>query len=162
MTANGKIVEHAKTIAGGILIIVVGCGLVWYYGGNPFDELALIRHAHVTSGAIVEANEDVEHGDRNQPYWSSWGSYEYSTPDGRRFHGGYSGPGRKNRDSGDRVEIEYLPDNPAVSRIKGDGCSSVREFLWRRIGLGVFLLGMFGGLGLHLIRSGVRDHRHRK
>ena len=55
------------------------------------------------------------------------------------------------------IEVEYLPDDPSVSRIKGSGCQSVTEWLWRNVGLGIVLLAMLVAPSIVLFRQGFRE-----
>jgi hypothetical protein len=55
------------------------------------------------------------------------------------------------------IEVEYLPNNPSVSRIKGDGSASITDWLWRKAGLGSLLLALFVSPGIILLRNGIRD-----
>jgi hypothetical protein len=55
------------------------------------------------------------------------------------------------------IEVEYLPENPAVSRIKGDGSPTVLDWLWRKLGLGGLLLALFLAPGCMMLRDVIRS-----
>jgi hypothetical protein len=83
-------------------------------------------------------------------------------PDGRSFKGTAEGSGRLKEQFQDLtepypIEIEYLPDNPDVSRIKGSGCGSVTELLWRKIGLGGLILVGLCWIPVGLLWKGLKD-----
>lgn len=141
---SSKIPQTVKNILFGIFFMLL-LFLIWYHaiGGNPLNELALIRRAQITTGTLVETFEE----EREKPEYSGGGEYYiykgvyvYRLPFGREF--------KVVTESDDnqfekQVEVEYLPDNPAISRVKGDGCQSIIEFLWRKAGLGSILLAIF-------------------
>ncbi len=152
---NKQPFEPYKAILWGVLLILGAWGVGYYLRGNPFDELALIRRAQITTGFLVETQEsDREDVDEQ----GDIGVYTYSLPDGRTFkattHSAVS-PGQLQ----EHQEVEYLPDNPAVSRIRGDGCRSVMGWLWLTVVTGGILLAIFVIPGIRLLRNGVRDIR---
>jgi len=163
VTTGYQIGDSVKTLLCGFLWILGVCWFWYYVAGNPLDELALIRRAQVAPGFIVDTWEDVEDGDRGQATWFHGATYTYHIPDGREFtQSTKSTSGRLKEEFQDLqrpypVEVEYLPDNPAVNRIKGDGCASITEWLWRKVGLGGLLLALFASPGIVLLRNGVRD-----
>ena len=113
------------------LVLIAGCLWFWIYLlGNPINELALIRRGVTAKGFITDPNDSYD--------------YEFRLPNGQMVKGetgaiSYYMPGHV-------VEVEYLPDNPAVNRIKGDGCSTVTEWLWLNVGL--LILFFSPGVGL--------------
>lgn len=146
------------------LVMLIGGFWFWHYlVGNPFDDLALIRRGHTVQGFIVNAWEDAESGDEGGTQWLHSAIYKYRLPDGREFT-------QRTKDKSGRlrtelrdlaqpfpVEVEYLPDNPEVSRIKGDGSLHLFDWLWRKLGLGSLLLALFVAPGFKMLLSAVRD-----
>ena len=146
--------------------MVVVAWLFWYFFvGNPFDELALIQRGRTVSGFIVDTWENAESGDSGGTQWFHAVIYKYRLPDGREFT-------RRTKERSGRlkdefrvltqpypVEVEYLPDKPLVSRLKGDGSDSMFDWLWRNAGLGSVLLVVFLGPGIVMLRNGFRDIR---
>jgi len=111
------------------LVLIAGGLWFWIYLlGNPINELALIRHGVTAKGVIKDVSS----------------SYEFRLPNGQMVKGKTGEITYYMPESG--VEVEYLPDNPAVSRIKGDGCSTVTGWLWRNVGL--LILFFSPGVGL--------------
>lgn len=161
MATNNEVIGSVKTLAWGILWIL-GAVWFWHYSfGNPLDELALIRRAQIAPGSIVDTWEDVGDDDYGRAHWSNKATYTYRLPDGREFtKSTKSVSGRLKETFRDLqqpypIEVEYLPDKPMVSRIKGDGSDSIMDWLWRKVGLGGVLLILFASPGIILLRNGV-------
>jgi len=154
--------DSVRTILWGMTWIAGAC---WLWGGiigNPLDELALIRRARIAPGRIVHTWEDVDDSDDGRTLWSHGVTYTYRLPDGRelRQDSPYA-PGRLRDEFRDLqepypVEVEYLPEDPRVNRIKGDGSESLWELFWRELILGGFLLAAFSAPGVVLVRDGLR------
>lgn len=147
---NNKYRESIKSILLGIVFIFVAI-LLWYHiVGNPLDELALIQGAKVTTGNLVDTYESESEDYRGRMSFSEVGIYAFRLSDGREFKTqGYL--------TDEQVEIEYLPDNPSTNRVKGEGCQSITELLWRKVLLGVFLFALLITPGITVLRNGVRD-----
>lgn len=154
MATNNKLTQPLKTLTWGVLAIVAACWFWLYLAGNPVDELALIRRAQIAAGSLVDTYENELEDNRGRVYLSDVGVYTYRVPDGREFKTTTRVPTGQLKE---RQEVEYLPDNPAVSRIRGDGCRSVVEWLWRKVGLGGLLLALYVSPGVVLIREAFRD-----
>jgi hypothetical protein len=121
--------DRLKTVLLGLLLLTGGFRFWLYLFGNPINELTLIRRGVAAKGFIT--NHSVSY-------------YEFRLPNGQMVKGetgaiSYYMPGHV-------VEVEYLPDNPAVNRIKGDGCSTVTEWIWSNVGL--LILFFSPGVGL--------------
>jgi len=143
--------ESTKTIIHGILIFIGGI-LFWYHTvGNVFDELSLIQNAKITTGTLESTYEEENEDDRGKVHISEVGVYSFHIPDGRKFYTRTYNPFDKS------IEIEYLPDNPSVNRAKGDGCQSITEWLWRKIGFGGLFLVLVISPGFVLIKNGVKE-----
>jgi hypothetical protein len=165
MATTNEYSDSVKTLIWGVIWILGACWFWYYLAGNPLDELALIRRAQVAPGFIVDTWEDAESGDEGGTHWSHGATYTYRIPDGREFtQSAAIRSGRLKEEFQDLqqpypIEVEYLPDNPTVSRIKGDGCESIMGWLLRKIGLGSLLLALLASPGIALLRNGVRDIR---
>jgi hypothetical protein len=163
MGGNYKLSNPIKEIIGGIIWIVVACLLFYSSLGNPLEELALIRNAKVAQGFIVDTLEDVEDGDDGSARWFYKIIYTYHLPDGREFTqstksiSGQLEERLRNLKNPHPIEVEYLPNNPTVSRPKGMGSDNLTDWLWRKAGLGSFLLILFVSPGIVLIFRGVRE-----
>ncbi|MEN6426694.1 MAG: DUF3592 domain-containing protein [Phycisphaerales bacterium] len=156
-----------KIAAFGVLLLLGACWFWWHEAGNPLVELALIRNGLAAPGLITDAWEDVEEDDKGGDHWFHSVVYTYRLADGREFTGKVHGRGRLRDDiarytSLNRtypITVEYLPPDPSVSRIKGSGCQSYVEWLWRKMGVGLILLALFCSPGVYLILHAVRDAR---
>jgi CheY-like chemotaxis protein len=119
-----KYKDQAKTIAWGLLAVAAAIWFWFSIEGNPIHELALIRESKIVTGSIIHTAENETDTD----------VYSYRLPDRREFIASTSGDGKlidklPELTEPDPIEIEYLADNPEVSRIKGTGCQSVFEWL---------------------------------
>lgn len=157
--------DAARSMVWGVVMCVVA---LWFWHGlvgNPFDDLELIRRGQTVQGFIVGSWEDPESGDNGGTHWFHGVVYKYRVPAGQEFT-------QRTRQSSGRlrpefrdlvqpvpIEVEYLPDNPTVSRIKGDGSPSLFDWLWRKVGLGLLLLALFLSPGLMMLRIAIRDLR---
>lgn len=156
MATPPKLSDSIKTLLWGILWIAVALGFMHHITGNPLDELALIRRAHVAVGSLADTFEHEQEDERGRVYLSDVGVYTFRTPAGQQFNASTRVPtGQLSK----QQEVEYLPDNPAVNRIRGDGCASIFEWLWRKVGLGIILLALSLSPGMTLLRNGIRDIR---
>ncbi len=159
--------ESIKTILWGVLWVVGACWFYFALGGNPLAELALIQRARIAPGSIVDTWEEYDgESDAGQDLWSHGSTYTYRLPDGREFTQSTEGWGQLKDAFFDLqepypVEVEYLPEDPKVSRIRGDGSSSVREWIWRQGVFGSLLLALFLSPGIVLLRNGLRQLKRR-
>ena len=117
-----------------VLLLVFG---VWIWANpgrlNPIDELSLIRHGQGARAVLV--NVDERDTDDGVPF--DIGTYSFRSPDGRDFNT-FSETARGSLKQ--ELEVEYLPDDPRVNRIKGDGIDDVSMWLWHRLGGGALIL----------------------
>jgi len=155
--------DSAKMVMWGVLWIVGACWFWYYLVGNPFDEFALIHRGQTTPGSIIDTWEEVEDDTFGRAVWFHGATYTYRLPDGREFtqrsqvRSGRLGEEFRNLTEPYPVEIEYLPENPSVSRIKGDGHDSLWSWLLLKVGLGSLLLAVFVSPGLILLRNVARN-----
>jgi len=56
-------------------------------------------------------------------------------------------------------EIEYLPNKPDISRIKGSGGQSITELLWRKVGLGGLFLVFLLSFGFYFVRHAIKEFK---
>ena len=155
--------DWAKYAIWGVLWIG---GVCWFwYGlrGNPLDELALIQRGETTLGFIIDTWEDVEDSDDGRALWSHGAIYTYCPPGEREFTqhteegSGRLSPELRNLTCPYPIEVEYLPDRPAISRIKGSGHNNILSWLILRIGLGGLLLILFSIPGIGLLKQAIHN-----
>lgn len=140
-----------KTIFLGICLTIIGFYFWFHIVGNILDELRLISRAQVTNGFLVETTEIETEGPQDKINISERGIYAFHLPNGEEYKS-YSDVATEKQ-----VEIEYLSDDPWVNRVKGDGCQSVIEWIWRKVGLGSLFLVMVLSPGCLVIKNGVRE-----
>jgi hypothetical protein len=145
-----------KTMLSGLICLILGFGF-WYLllgrtsVGNPLTDWALLRHGRTVSGLIVDAEEDVGDGPNGRAVWSNGLQYTYQIPDGRKFTASQDFSGRlpKELEIPTAVEVEYLPENPQISRIKGTGSESVWHYIPRvAVNLGLLALCLLPGASI--------------
>lgn len=137
--------EAGKTLLYGI-VWVIGAFFFWKsLVGWPLDDLRLLLHGTTTSGYITDTWEEAESGE-NGTVWLHGATYRYRLPDGQEIEREtLTRQGRLDTDfrylsEPYPIEVEYLPSNPEVNRIKGEGTQSLFEWAWRKAGLGILLL----------------------
>jgi len=140
----------------GICLLLGALWLLGHVVGNPLDELALIRRAEVASCTLGETYEGEQESERGHVHTFDVGVYAFTTRDGREFKTLTKAPTGQ---CAAEETVEYLPENPEINRVRGDGCSSVAEWIWRKIGLGTVLLVLFASPGVVMLREAVRDMR---
>lgn len=149
-----------------VTTVVTGLVCYWQYKiitGNAWDELMLIQHHETCSGFLVDASWETD-------YYSVYSrvTYTYSIPDGRQFTQEISGHDTEKYQSWDLpypipIEVEYLPDNPSVSRIKGDGPYSSESWLWHElVGHGLFINWILIAIGIYLLYREVKELKRLK
>jgi hypothetical protein len=102
---------------------------------------------------------------RDEGVWVHRHRYTYRLPDGRELeesshdHRGPLSEELVDLQQPYRIEVEYLPEDPTVSRIKGGGSQGLSEWIWRDVGLGGLLLAIFLLPGIRLLDIGVHELR---
>ena len=148
MAPDNKAGGTLRRLVAGTLLLV---GAVWFWYhlcGNPLHELALIRRAQVTVGTLVDTYEHEQEDFRGHVYFSDVGVYAFRVPDGREFKALMRVPiGSLEQ----HKEVEYLPDAPSVNRVAGEGCRTIFEWLWRKIGLGALLFVILVSPGVFVL-----------
>lgn len=146
-----KYSEPAKTVVSGTLLMV-GAFFLWFHiAGNIYYELLLIQSSKVASGFLISSYEDEHEDERGNISISEVGVYAFTTPDGLKYNTKTSNSNSKN------INIEYLESDPSINRAEGDGCQTISEWLWRKIGIGGLFLIMVISPGFYLVRSGLKE-----
>ncbi len=136
--------------------LALALGLLFWHSlvGDPLDELALIQRGQVAKCVLHESFEDEVENERGDVAVVDVGVYAFTTPEGGTYYASTRAPSGELLPQG---QVEYLPDTPSTNRIRGDGCATVGEWLWRKVGMGGLLLAMCVGPGVSLARGGIRD-----
>lgn len=148
-----------KTLVWGAICLVVGI-MMWYdntvsYKVNVFDELSLINNANISQGVLIETFEEEIEGpdyEGNKVYLVENGIYKFLASNGKEYKALKRNP---EGDFEQSLDIEYLKENPEINRIKGDGCTSVFEWIWRKVGL----LALFGAIGVNFLIIGLKEFK---
>jgi hypothetical protein len=132
--------------------------------GIARQDFRLMRHHETCSGFIVDTWEDVDENEAGAEFWNYFVIYKYSIPDGREFTQSMSHSGRLKSEFRDLlepypIEVEYLPDNPTVSRIKGDGPNSILSWLRSSVGYWAFFPLLLLAIGIYLLWKEVGELR---
>ena len=146
--AKWLIAKDVLSFLGGGVLVLVAAGFVYHIGGNPLHDLALIRGARLATGSLVDSFDVEVEDDRGHVDVSQDGVYAFRSPDGREYMTKTNAPvGQLERS----VVVEYLPSNPAINRVKGDGARNITDLVLRKIGLGLLLLVAFSSVGVSVM-----------
>ena len=58
-----------------------------------------------------------------------------------------------------KIGSRILPDDPNVNRVRGDGCQSIFEFVWRKGLVGGFFLLLLISPGVYLLKDEINKMR---
>jgi hypothetical protein len=169
MELRNKKIDFVRSMIGGIVCLVIGFWFWYSLAGNPFDEYALIRSGIIGNGFITKIDEyedAAEEAEREKivPKYSY--QYEFRTQD-RRLIKSFGDEGGHIPDSLRYVNtipfpihVEYLSKHPDVNRIIGMhvGCTSIGEWLWRKVALGGVLLVICLSIGFEVIRRSLKGY----
>ena len=161
--------KQIKDLAKGILfaaLLIIGASWFWYLlAGNPFHEIAIIQQCKTANGFIIETWEEPPERREGKLDWSHGGKYTYTLPDGRKYTGEIKIRSGRLREElrpplmePYPVEVEYLPDNPEISKLKGEGSDSVVGWVLRKIVLGPILLIGFLIPGIFVLRNTILEY----
>lgn len=157
---------YIKILAPGLIVTALAC--FWLYTTliDAWQELTLMRNHETCFGYIIETWEDMTgEADDGRLIWEHGGTYTYRLPDGREFTQYIRGHGRLKPEFQDLsqpypIEVEYLLDNPAVSRIKGDGPNSIPSWLRTEVGYWAFFPLILLAIGVYLLWKAVSELRN--
>ena len=133
-------------------LVLAGIGIMFLCWGiaDGWDDFRLIQRGMTTSGFITATWEEPTEADSGGTVWSYGISYSYILPDGRQLEGTLRGEGRLNNfaSSHNPLEVVYLPDEPTISSIKGEGPNSIldifrHQFLHGYIGIAFLIMGFY-------------------
>lgn len=163
---RNKLRSEWKSLVVGLVLTIIGLMFLCWGITDGWNDFRLIQMGMTTSGSITATWEEPRETDAGGG-WSHGASYTYSLPDGRQFHGTTIGSGRLKEEFrylsiSFPIQVEYLPNEPAVSRIKGEGPTSLldvfrHEFMYGLLGIAFLTMGFYG-LWL-TIRGNKKDSR---
>ena len=163
-----------KSIVVGISI-PIGAFLIWLVSSSsPVNDFLLITKSSTAKGHITKANEEtdvVEENDGRTSHLVYYYDYDYnfSLPSGKVIETYGSEPGQlpdylTNLKEPYQVEVEYLPNNPKVSRIKGmdSNNTSVLQWIRHRMIIQTIVFLLFCYWGFSIIRDGIKKYKLEK
>lgn len=157
-----------KKIFAGSVASVAAFYFWLYLIGNPLHDYLLLRNGKVTNGYITNTWEDATDDDHGRAVWTHGAEYSFRLPDSREMTGRsleYSGRLKEefaNLKAPYPIEIEYYPNDPTISRIKGTGSATLTDWLWRKIGIGGALLVLFLSPGISFFVAAIREKYQRR
>jgi hypothetical protein len=161
-----KYKTYMKILAPGLIVTGLACYGLYTSLDDAWQELKLMRNHETCSGYIIEIWEEmIGETDYGKLMWEYWGIYTYRLPDGREFTQYTRGHGRLKPEILDHsmpypIEVEYLPDNPAISRIKGDGPNNILSWLRSEVADWGLLTFILLAVGVYLLLKAVRELRN--
>jgi len=172
-TKNKIKINLLKSIIIGLAIPVVAVWL-WYgsSSNNPINEYLLITKSETTEGFITNAEQHEEEVEANDgrtsgiKYSFSY-DYTFTLPDGKIINSYGVEDGSRLPDNMQdiatkpyKVEIQYLPNNPEVSRVKDFlwHNSTVYEWIRFNILLGLIILIVCICIGYAIIKAGIKKY----
>lgn len=151
----------------GALWVVVACGLWGHWFAWPPNDLRLMREGVATTGHVLETHEDLDMGDDRRLHASHAFRYAFRLPTGQeveaetRNRNGRLPPELRASQGWPPIEVEYLPSDPSVSRILGEGAQHIGE--WGcNTALALIALALLLWPGVVVVRSGVNDEIERR
>jgi hypothetical protein len=171
MLKKNKKFQLTKSLFFGMIWLVIGFWFWYAMAGNPFDEYALIRSGIIANGHIVNVEEyedAVEEAGRESVVPKYSFEYNFVTVDGRVIkdysadNGGHIPDSLEDvNETPHPIQVEYLSRHPNVNRVIGmhTGCTSIGEWIFRKITVGgLVLLGCLS-LGILSIKQAVKTYK---
>ena len=173
LSAKNKIKANLfKSMLIGLAIPIVSVCL-WYNSNNnnPINEYLLITQSKTTNGLITHAEEreeevDQDNGPSGIKYSFSY-DYTFTLANGRVINAyGVEDGSRLPGDMQDiatkpyKVEVQYLPDDPEVNRVRDFLWNNSTVYEWFRFNilLGVIILIGCSYVGYLIIKAGVKKY----
>lgn len=150
--------EAIKKIVYGAVWFLI---LTWFLHSSvthSYNEFQLIRYGQTVEGIVTKYFEEIDENESSISV-NSVCEYTFFLPDGTDIDGSNNVTEKINQ--GDLIEIQYVPTNPKINRVKGEGSSTIFDWSWRQL-LGLGLLALFAAPGIILIRNGIKEFRNPK
>lgn len=137
-------------------------GALWFslHLWHPLEDFRLMTGARTIQGEIVGTDVDVEDCDSGTDCTRGFVGYRFQPAGGADWHDGRAifdgGLPREfqNLKLPAPIEIEYLPSDPTINRLKDTGSSSLGEW-WFRFPLWLGFVCFFCWPGIVLLRRGL-------
>jgi hypothetical protein len=169
-SSNKRKLHLIKSIIIGLAIPIVGVWIWYAASDNPVNEYLLITKSKTTNGFITKADEQddiVETNDGRSSEQVFYYYYEYKfLVNGKAFisYGNEDGTLPDDltnlAEKSFPIEVEYLPENPQISRVKGmpSGHTTVYEWLRYSVLMGVIVFLICSYFGFMSIRNGIKQY----
>ncbi|MFH1160667.1 MAG: hypothetical protein V1733_06950 [bacterium] len=141
-------------IEGGVALLVP-IFFLFAFLGNPWNEVKLIKKGITTTGYITNVveydflnREEVKDDTAHRFFYQSF-TVCFRLPNGKEIEiKEHKGTGRvfpkySSLTKPYTIEIEYLPSNPHINRLKGSGNKTIAEWFWPYIALGGLIILLF-------------------
>jgi hypothetical protein len=171
---NKAQISFYKSLVVGISIPIVAF-LIWLVSSSsPINDFLLIMKSTTAKGHITDAKERtdvVEENDGRTSHLVYFYDYEYnfSLPNGKVIETYGSEPGQlpdylTDLDEPYQVEVEYLANNPKVSRIKGmdSNDTSILQWIRHRMIIQTIIFLLFCYWGITIIKAGLKKYKNEK
>ncbi len=163
-----------KSVGIGISIPIIAF-LIWLVSSSsPINDFLLITKSSTAKGNITKAKEGTDVVEENdgrtsrQVYFYDY-DYSFSLPSGKVIETYGSEPGQlpdylTNLEEPYKVEVEYLVNNPKVSRVKGmdSNDTSVLQWIRHRMIFQTIVFLLFCYWGFTIIRDGMKKYKTEK
>jgi hypothetical protein len=120
--------------------------------GNPLREFVLIQKADTITSFLVNHYKAGKENMKN-PSEAEIGIYSFRIPDGRKFEITRTFPPPLLKE---KLLVEYLAEDPTINRVKGEGCKTITELIWKKGVLGGLFLLILISPGIFLFKNEIR------
>ncbi len=163
-----KLKLYKSLFLGATMMIVV----FWVWNrvaDHPVDDLRLIINGKIVKGHITNAEEFSFEYETNKGVKTGYQhlcKYYFTTLNGNKIidsavFGGQVPEYLKNSNrKAYEVEIEYLPNNPRIHKIRDFDIMDFREWFIKKFLIGGALLVIFLSLGFVLIKKSIKQYRN--
>jgi hypothetical protein len=172
---NKEKVQLIKSIISGVSIPVIAAVIWLVSSSSPLNDLSLITKGKIAQGYITKAeeqseevsyNDDRSHGIR---YYYTY-EYNFAIPTGKRITSFGEEDGELPEYFIDlafkpyAVDVEYLPNNPQICRVKEMESSDKTIWAWlrHRFSIGAIVMVFFIYLGFSTIKNGLKKYKSEK
>lgn len=160
--------EEWKTLLVALVSLAIAAYLTYSSVDSIIEGNELNYKGEIANGWITDTMEDWDETDYGQSVVSHGVTYEFRLPSGQIIEGSYYDRGTIDNDSRlyqeghtinwNAVEVEYLPNNPSVSRIKGSDDDTLAELI-RHETEHIFITLIPLAIGVYLLVTSIRDVR---
>ncbi len=161
MPLRTKIGKHWKKLVLALALIAVGSYITWHLVNDARDEFALNQRGKITIGYPIDCSEDATSTTSfGEDIYEWYVEYTYRIPDGREFTQTQIGRGFIDPNlcmNSYPLKVEYLPNDPEVSRLKDySNSESLLDFLRDKFEDELLIIALYIA-GIWVLRGAVQD-----